>query len=208
MRRLLSVLFSILICTLQFLSAQVISRNMPYVTSTVVVKVLDSTSRKPISYASVFLVPQKDSIISHFTLSDTTGVARINEVTKGEYLLNIQMMGYKPIQKSFYARRYIEDLGKFYLAIDEKMLKAATVTATESITKIKVTQAEGAIYTSTTPDKINIGIASGDSVEITPKNTYKAEELTITWLDMSTETTRTGNQLISEHGIKLPETGT
>src|SRR5574344_3017063 len=137
MRRLLSVLFSILICTLQFLSAQVISRNMPYVTSTVVVKVLDSTSRKPISYASVFLVPQKDSIISHFTLSDTTGVARINEVTKGEYLLNIQMMGYKPIQKSFYARRYIEDLGKFYLAIDEKMLKAATVTATANPITIK-----------------------------------------------------------------------
>ena len=64
--------------------------------------------------------------------------------------------------------------------------------ATEAITNIKVTQAKGTIYTSTTPDKINIGIANGDSVEITPKNTYKADELTITWFDMSTETIRTG----------------
>ena len=40
--------------------------------------------------------------------------------------------------------------------------------------------------------KINIGIANGDSVEITPKNTYEANDITITWFDMSTETTRTG----------------
>lgn len=90
----------------------------------------------------------------------------------------VPFLGYFDIFKNYYANTQEE---KFYI-----------IGATESITNIKVTQAEGAIYTSTTPDKINIGIANGDSVEITPKNTYEANELTITWFDMSTETTRTG----------------
>lgn len=90
----------------------------------------------------------------------------------------VPFLGYFDIFKNYYANTQEE---KFYI-----------IGATESITNIKVTQAEGAIYTSTTPDKINIGIANGDSVEITPKNTYNADELIITWFDMSTETTRTG----------------
>lgn len=90
----------------------------------------------------------------------------------------VPLLGYFDIFKNYYANTQEEN---FYI-----------IGATETITNIKVTQAEGAIYTSTTPDKINIGIASGDSVEITPKNTYEADELIITWFDMSTETTRTG----------------
>lgn len=90
----------------------------------------------------------------------------------------VPLLGYFDIFKNYYANTQEEN---FYI-----------IGATESITNIKVTQAEGAIYTSTTPDKINIGIANGDSVEITPKNTYEANDITITWFDMSTETTRTG----------------
>ena len=90
----------------------------------------------------------------------------------------VPLLGYFDIFKNYYANTQEEN---FYI-----------IGATESITKIKVTQAEGAIYNSTTPDKINIGIASGDSVEIMPKNTYEANDITITWFDMSTETTRIG----------------
>ena len=90
----------------------------------------------------------------------------------------VPLLGYFDIFKNYYANTQEEN---FYI-----------IGATESITKINVTQAEGAIYTSTTPDKINIGIANGDSVEITPKDTYEADDITITWFDMSTETTRIG----------------
>ena len=90
----------------------------------------------------------------------------------------VPLLGYFDIFKNYYANTQEE---RFYI-----------IGATEAITNIKVTQAKGAIYNSKTPDKINIGIASGDSVEITPKNKYEADELTITWFDMSTETTRTG----------------
>ena len=90
----------------------------------------------------------------------------------------VPLLGYFDIFKNYYANTQEEN---FYI-----------IGATVAITKIKVTQAEGAAYISTTPDKINIGIANGDSVEINPKDTYEADELTITWFDMSTETTRTG----------------
>lgn len=90
----------------------------------------------------------------------------------------VPLLGYFDIFKNYYANTQEEN---FYI-----------IGATESIKNVKVTQAEGAIQTSTTPDKINIGIANGDSVEITPKNTYEANDITITWFDMSTETTRTG----------------
>lgn len=90
----------------------------------------------------------------------------------------VPLLGYFDIFKNYYANTQEEN---FYI-----------IGATESIRSIKVTQAEGAIHTSTTPDKINIGIANGDSVEITPKNTYEANDITITWFDMATETTRTG----------------
>lgn len=92
--------------------------------------------------------------------------------------MDVPVLGYFDIFKNYYANTQEEN---FYI-----------IGATESITNIKVTQAEGTTYTSTTPDKINIGIANGDSVEITPKKTYEADELTITWFDMSTETIRTG----------------
>ena len=82
-----------------------------------------------------------------------------NATTSGQNVkvqkMAVPLLGYFDIFKNYYANTQEE---KFYI-----------IGATESITKIKVTQAEGAIYTSTTPDKINIGIASGDSVEITPK---------------------------------------
>lgn len=105
---------------------------------------------------------------------NTTTSSQDVEVQK----MAVPLLGYFDIFKNYYANTQEEN---FYI-----------IGATEAITNIKVTQAEGAIYTSTTPDKINIGIASGDSVEITPKNTYEADELIITWFDMPTETTRTG----------------
>ena len=90
----------------------------------------------------------------------------------------VPLLRYYDIFKNYYANTQEEN---FYI-----------IGATEAITKIQVTQAKGTTNASTTPYKINIGIANGDSVEITPKNTYEADELTITWFDMSTETTRTG----------------
>lgn len=92
--------------------------------------------------------------------------------------LAIPLIGYFDIFKNYYANTQEEN---FYI-----------IGATEAIEGIVVVQTAGGQITSTTPDKINIGIANGDVVIISPINTYDANELTVTWFDAATETTKTG----------------
>ena len=90
----------------------------------------------------------------------------------------VPLIGYYDIFKNFYANTQEEN---FYI-----------IGATTAIEGIVVTQTTGTIITSTTPDKINIGIANGDTVIISPINAYEDSELTIAWFDVATEITRTG----------------
>ena len=90
----------------------------------------------------------------------------------------VPLLGYYDIFKNFYANTQEEN---FYI-----------IGATQSIDGILVTQKTGTKISSTTPDKINIGIANGDTVLISPINTYNAEELTVTWFDAATQTSKTG----------------
>lgn len=93
--------------------------------------------------------------------------------------LAIPLLGYYDIFKNYYANTQEED---FYI-----------IGATEAIDKITVTQTGGATISSTTPDNINIGIANGDTVLIEPKNTYNANELTVTWHNAALNKTMSGH---------------
>ena len=114
--------------------------------------------------------------------------------------LAIPLIGYFDIFKNYYANTQEEN---FYI-----------IGATEAIEGIVVAQTTGNNITSTTPDKINIGIANGDAVIIAPINTYEANELTISWFDAATETTKTGkptdfgtwNKSTGKWTIKMPAT--
>ena len=54
-----------------------ISTDMFSVQGTVNVKVLESGTEKPVAYASVYLKAKNDTLITNFTLTDTTGLAKI-----------------------------------------------------------------------------------------------------------------------------------
>ena len=112
----------------------------------------------------------------------------------------VPLLGYYDIFKNYYANTQEED---FY-----------TIGATDSINKIIVGQTTGAKIESNTPDKINIGIANKDTVQIFPINTYNADELTITWFDAASQTPKIGkptdfgtwNKTTGQWSIKIPET--
>lgn len=111
------------------LRAQIsISSDLFYDSSSVSLTVLDSLKKTPLEYVSVFLVPLGDSTITHFTLSDSLGIARLDEVTRGAYLLNIEQMGYHPVQRELYVRRERETLGNIYMREDKKVLQSAKIT--------------------------------------------------------------------------------
>ena len=90
--------------------------------------VLDSLTSEPVAFASVYVIPSKDTTITNFTLSDTKGVATLDEVPFGSYVFHVEMMGYKPFVKERYIRESKVDMGTIRLQVDEQFLQAATIT--------------------------------------------------------------------------------
>ena len=90
--------------------------------------VLDSLTNEPVGFASVYVIPSKDTTITNFTLTDAKGEAKLEEVPYGSYVFHVEMMGYKPLVKERYFREQEVDMGTIRLQVDEHYLQAATVT--------------------------------------------------------------------------------
>ena len=89
--------------------------------------VIDSLTNEPVSFASVYVIPSKDTTITNFTLSDNKGEAKLDEVPFGSYVFHVEMMGYKPFLKERFFREEKVDLGTIRLQLDEQFLQAAVV---------------------------------------------------------------------------------
>ena len=127
-RKLAVVLLLLALCT--SLRAQVVIYNDNVTTgrlSLIKATVVDSLSREPVPFASVYIIPAKDSTITNFTLTDTLGVAKLDEVPYGSYVFHVEMMGYRPFVKERYFRQTEVDMGTILLQTDEFFLQAATV---------------------------------------------------------------------------------
>lgn len=94
---------------------------------TVKVAVLDSLNNEPVGFASVYVIPSKDTTITNFTLTDAKGEAKLEEVPFGSYVFHVEMMGYKPFIKERYFRERETDMGTIRLQQDEQFLQAAVV---------------------------------------------------------------------------------
>lgn len=90
--------------------------------------VLDSLTNEPVSYASVYVIPAKDTTITNFTLTDANGEAKLDEVPFGSYAFHVEMMGYKPVVLERFFREEKVNLGTIRLQVDEQFLQAAVVT--------------------------------------------------------------------------------
>ena len=130
MKRVISLL--ILLCCLCFgaqaqvfiLNDNIFQDRMGEIKATV----LDSLTSEPVAFASVYVIPAKDTTITNFTLTDVKGEAKLEEVPFGNYSFHVEMMGYKPFVKERYIRDSQLDLGTIRLQVDEQFLQAATIT--------------------------------------------------------------------------------
>ncbi len=130
MKQLLATI-SIFLCLGLIARAQVVILNDNVTTgrmSEIKTTVLDSLTNEPIGFASVYVVPAKDTTITNFTLTDAKGEAKLDEVPYGSYVFHVEMMGYKPFVKERYFRERRVDMGTIRLQVDEQFLQAATVT--------------------------------------------------------------------------------
>lgn len=94
----------------------------------VTAQVLDSLTKEPVAFASVYLRHPKDTVITSFALTDTLGKATLKDVTKGEHLLCIEYLGYKPVYRRIFVRGNF-DAKVILMQPDDKVLKAASVSA-------------------------------------------------------------------------------
>lgn len=131
MKRLLA-LFCLLTTAALSMSAQIaISYDMVQRNMNINVKLTlkDSKTSEPISWASVYLIPQGDTTITHFALSDEKGDVELDEVPTGKYELNAEIIGYKPHKKVYTFKNWREDLGIIKMEQDAEYLDAASVSA-------------------------------------------------------------------------------
>lgn len=94
----------------------------------VTAQVLDSLTKEPVAFASAYLRHPKDTVITSFALTDTLGKATLKDVAKGEHLLCIEYLGYKPVYRKIFVRGNL-DAKVILMQPDDKVLKAASVSA-------------------------------------------------------------------------------
>lgn len=126
------LLYALVLTTISAISAHsqvvIINDNLLSARMTEVkVSVIDSLTSGPVPFASVYVIPAKDTTITNFTLTDDKGAAKLEEVPFGSYTFHIEMMGYKPYVKQLYFRDRQTDLGQVRLRQDDAFLKAAVV---------------------------------------------------------------------------------
>ena len=127
---------SLLLCTILFvqtLSAQVLNYDLIERNANTDVRLTlkDSKSSKPISWASVYLVPAGDTTITHFALSDDKGDVLLKEVPVGKYEVNAEIIGYNPHKKVYTIKAHWDayDLGIIRMEENPEFLDASTVSA-------------------------------------------------------------------------------
>lgn len=133
---------AILLCLLLIsagLNAQVISFDMVQRNRNLNVKLTlqDAKTSEPISWASVYLIPQNDTTITHFALSDDKGDVVLKEVPVGKYELNAEMIGYIPHKKVYTFKNWSEDLGIIKLEENAEYIEAAKVSAAGNAIMVK-----------------------------------------------------------------------
>ncbi len=98
------------------------------VTFTLKAQVLDSLTNEPVAFASAYLRHPKDTVITNFAITDSLGSFEVGNVTRGEHMVCVEMLGYRPFYKKIYVRDDI-DLKTILLQQDKEQLKAALVSA-------------------------------------------------------------------------------
>lgn len=112
----------------------VVDRNalMQYENVNVKATILDSKTSEPIPYVSVYLIPQGDTTITDFAISDPNGKVILNEVTAGRYEINAELIGYVPFKKMYdisQASGWDLDLGTIGMEENTEMIDASSITA-------------------------------------------------------------------------------
>ena len=103
----------------------------------VVVKIQDAANSTPIQYVTVYLVPEQDTVVTTYAITDESGGVSLRRVQPGKYYVNAEFTGYKPFRQLYNLISPTEDLGTIKMEEDIEMLEAATVVQAGNPVEIK-----------------------------------------------------------------------
>lgn len=95
-------------------------------------KVLDLKTSAPISFATIYLIPQGDTTITNFAISNENGDVVMEKVASGKYVLNAELLGYKTFTKPYeiyQAPGWDLNLGTIGMEESTESIDASTITA-------------------------------------------------------------------------------
>ena len=93
----------------------------------ITLKLEDSSNGEPVGFATVSATPEKGQ--AKYTLSDGEGNAVLDKVKTGKYTLKVELLGYKNYEKELDVKSNL-DLGTVKMEVDQRVLDAASITAT------------------------------------------------------------------------------
>jgi Outer membrane protein beta-barrel family/Carboxypeptidase regulatory-like domain len=99
-------------------------------------RAVDSTSQKPVEFASVALLAATDSSIVQGAITDSLGLFTINNLPEGSYIITISSVEYRKVFKGPLVISVSEtelDLGNFPLVTDDKALSEFVVRGTKPV---------------------------------------------------------------------------
>lgn len=97
---------------------------------------LGKEDNAPVQFATVSLHLKDSERANKYVLSNDQGVAVLEKVRKGEYVLKAELLGYKPYSKTIKVEGD-KNLGKILMEVDTQVLDAANVSAVGNPISIK-----------------------------------------------------------------------
>ena len=154
----------------------------------VTVKLTDASNDEPIGFATVSLTPEKGS--AKYSLTDNNGKGTIEKVKVGKYTFKAEIMGYKSYEKAVEITKEATDLGVVKMELDQKVLDAASVTATGNpiIIKKDTVEYNASSFKTTDTDMLINLLKKLPGIEVDDSGTITANGETITKITIDGKT--------------------
>ena len=105
--------------------------------SALTVRVTEAGNGRPVQMATVYIVPVGDTTVTSFTFTDKRGIASLANVPADRYVVNVQLLGFKP----YAGERTLEprNIGYIQVKLEENVeeLEGASITEMGDLVTVK-----------------------------------------------------------------------
>lgn len=105
--------------------------------SSLTVMAKDAETGEPVHMATVYIVPEGDTLAAAFTFTDKKGNASLKDFAAGKYMMNIQMLGFRPYAKGLLLEANTHRTMSVALEQDLQELEGASITEMGDLVTVK-----------------------------------------------------------------------